>query len=52
MYFANCCFNCCAEKSHKGNGSSTAVVEQLMQRLVQLSEPSFTSLLLIFARLS
>ena len=28
----NCCFNCCAEQSHKDNVRSTAVEEQLKQK--------------------
>ena len=47
VYSANCCFNCCAEQSHKDNVRSTVVEEQLKQRVIHLSEPSSTSLLLI-----
>ena len=52
VYSANCCFNCYAEQSHKDNVCSTAVEEQLKQRVVQLSEPSSISLLLISPGLS
>ena len=52
VYSANCCFNSCAEQSHKDNVHSTAVEKQLKQRAVQLSEPSSTSLLLISPGLS
>ena len=45
VYFANCCLNCCAEQSHKDDVRSTAVEEKLKQKLVQLSEPSSTSVL-------
>ena len=48
----NCCFNCSAEQSHKDNVRSTAVEEQLKQKVVQLSEPSSTSQLLISPGLS
>ena len=41
MYCANCCFNCCAEHSHKDSVRSTAAEEQLKQQVVQRSEPSF-----------
>ena len=47
VYSANCCFNCYAEQSHKDNVCSTAVEEQLKQRVVQLSEPSSISLLIL-----
>ena len=52
VYFANCCLNCCAELSHKDDVRSTAVEEKLKQKLVQLSEPSSTSVLLISPGLS
>ena len=34
VYSANCCFNCCAEQSHKDNVRNTAVEEQLKQKAV------------------
>ena len=43
----NCCFNSCAKQSHNDNVRSTTVEEHLKERLVQLSEPSSTSLLFI-----
>ena len=52
VYFANCCFNSCVEQSHKDNVRRATVEEQLKQRVVQLSEPSSTSLLLISPGLS
>ena len=53
VYSANCYFNCCAEQSHKDAVHSTAVEEQLKEKVVQLSsEPSFNSLLLISPGLS
>ena len=50
VYSANWCFSCCAEQNH--NVCSTAVEEQLKQRVVQLFEPSSISLLLICPGLS
>ena len=40
-------FNCCVEQSHNDSVRNTTVEEQLKQKVVQLSEPSSTSLLLI-----
>ena len=50
--FANCCFNSCAEQSHKDNVRRAIVEEKLKQKVVQLSEPSSISLFLIFPGLS
>ena len=36
VYSANCCFNCCADNAH-----STAVEEQLKQKVVQVSFPFY-----------
>ena len=52
VYLANCCFNSCAEQSHKDNVRRATVEEQLKQKVVQLSEPSSTSQLLISPGLS
>ena len=52
VYFANGCFNSCAVKSHKDSVRRATVEEEPKQRVVQLSEPSSTSLFLIFPGLS
>ena len=52
VYCSNCCFNSCAEQSHKGNVRRATAEEQLKQKVVQLSEPSSTSQLLISPGLS
>ena len=41
---------CCAEQSHKDNVRSSNVEEQLKQKVVRLSEPSSTSLLLMMVK--
>ena len=47
----NCCFNCCAGQNHKDNVRCTAVEVQPEAKEVQLSQPSYTSLLMISSRL-
>ena len=42
----SCCFSCRAGQSHKDNVRCTAVEEQPEAKEVQLSQPSFTSLLM------
>ena len=48
----DCCFNCRAGQSHKGNVRCTAVKERPEAKEVQLSQPSSTSLLLISSELT
>ena len=46
------CFNCRAGQSHKDNVRCTAVEEQPEAKEVQLSQPTFTSLLMISSGLT
>ena len=48
----NCCFKGRAGQSHKDNIRCTAVEEQPEAKEVQLSQPSFTSLLMISSGLT
>ena len=48
----SCCFNCRAGQSHKDNVRCTAVEEQPEAKEVKLSQPSSTSLFMIFSGLT